>query len=99
MTVAEGAKDHPILAGVRAPFTSEGSLYRSSPLARSATLLLVGTVPGKEPEPVAWTNTYKKARVFYTSLGHPDDFLVGSTTSLRAKGASAGGALSRRRGK
>ncbi|MCP5519905.1 MAG: ThuA domain-containing protein, partial [Verrucomicrobiales bacterium] len=27
-------------------------------------------------EPVAWTRLYgpKQARVFYTSLGHPDDF-------------------------
>jgi type 1 glutamine amidotransferase len=23
---------------------------------------------------VAWTNTYKGGRVFYTALGHPDDF-------------------------
>ena len=27
-----------------------------------------------EPEPVAWTNTYHGGRIFYTSLGHPDDF-------------------------
>ena len=27
-------------------------------------------------EPVAWTNTYNGGRVFYTSLGHPDDFNV-----------------------
>ena len=43
-------------------------------LKDTADVLLVGTIPGKEPEPVAWTNTYKKSRVFYTSLGHPDDF-------------------------
>ena len=36
--------------------------------------LLIGTIPDKEPEPVAWTNQYKQARIFYTSLGHPDDF-------------------------
>jgi len=35
---------------------------------------LVGTIPDKEPEPVAWTNSYKRSRIFYTSLGHPDDF-------------------------
>ena len=33
-----------------------------------------GCQPGKPPEPVAWTNAYKGGRVFYTSLGHPDDF-------------------------
>ena len=74
-TVTEGgAKGHPILAGVRMPFASIGSLYEVSPLSRSAKWLLTGTIPNKEPEPVAWTNTYKKSRVFYTSLGHPDDF-------------------------
>jgi type 1 glutamine amidotransferase len=65
---------HPILKGVELPLLSNGSLYRANPLAASATLLLVGTIPDKEPEPVAWTNRYKSARVFYTSLGHPDDF-------------------------
>jgi len=35
---------------------------------------LIGTIPDKEPEPVAWTNSYKNSRIFYTSLGHPDDF-------------------------
>ncbi len=74
VTAAAGAKGHPILAGVRMPFASIGSLYEVRPLSRSAKRLLSGTIPNKEPEPVAWTNTYKKSRVFYTSLGHPDDF-------------------------
>ena len=74
VTAAAGAKGHPILAGVRMPFVSIGSLYEVSPLSRSAKRLLTGTIPNKEPEPVAWTNTYKKSRVFYSSLGHPDDF-------------------------
>ena len=32
----------------------------------------IGTIPGQEPEPVAWTNLAgpKQARVFFTSLGH-----------------------------
>ncbi|MCI0463894.1 MAG: isochorismatase family protein [Gemmataceae bacterium] len=65
---------HAILTGLKVPFTSKGSLYRPSPLARSARVLLTGTIPGKEAEPVAWTNTYKSAKVFYTSLGHAEDF-------------------------
>ena len=38
--------------------------------------LLVGTIPGEASEPIAWTNTYgpKRARIFYTSMGDPDDF-------------------------
>jgi type 1 glutamine amidotransferase/nicotinamidase-related amidase len=74
VTPAAGATSHPILQGVELPLVSDGSLYRTTPLAASATLLLVGTIPDKEPEPVAWTNRYKSSRVFYTSLGHPDDF-------------------------
>jgi type 1 glutamine amidotransferase len=69
-----GATDHPILKGVELPLLSNGSLYRPSPLAAGVQLLLLGTIPDQPPEPVAWTNRYKNSRVFYTSLGHPDDF-------------------------
>ena len=37
------------------------------------TVLLQGTM-GKESEPIAWTREKDGRRVFYTSLGHPDDF-------------------------
>ncbi|HZN69076.1 MAG TPA: ThuA domain-containing protein, partial [Tepidisphaeraceae bacterium] len=73
VTPAGSAAGHPILRGV-APFDSAGSLYKSTPLAPSATPLLVGRWKDAPEEPVAWTNTHKGGRVFYTSLGHPDDF-------------------------
>jgi nicotinamidase-related amidase/type 1 glutamine amidotransferase len=76
VTAAGGSAGHPILAGVKLPFTSDGSLYEVRPLAESAKPLLIGTIPDQEPEPAAWTNVYKKSRVFYTSLGHPDDFKI-----------------------
>jgi type 1 glutamine amidotransferase len=41
---------------------------------KSTKTLLIGTIPDKEPEPIAWTNRYRKSRIFYTSLGHVDDF-------------------------
>jgi type 1 glutamine amidotransferase len=66
------ARKHPILAGLK-PFTSAGSLYKNTGLARDVELLLTGTIP-KHSEPVAWTRTLKGGRVFYTSLGHPRDF-------------------------
>ena len=69
-----GVASHPILQRVELPLLSNGSLYRTSPLAAGTQLLLIGTIPDKPPEPVAWTNRYKNSRVFYTSLGHPDDF-------------------------
>lgn len=74
VTFAKDAAKHPILAGVEGSFKSIGSLYQVSPLENSATPVLVGTIPGKPAEPVAWTNLHGKSRIFYTSLGHPRDF-------------------------
>ena len=82
VTAAAGAGDHPILAGVKLPLVSDGSLYEVRPLTTTATPLLLGTVPDQEPEPVAWTNQYKRSRIFYTSLGHPDDFTDGQFRQL-----------------
>src|SRR5262245_49969719 len=74
------AANHPILKDVSAEFVTGGSLYKTSPLAAGTTALLIGSVPGQAPEPMAWTYAYKGARVFYTSLGHPMDF---ENTSFR----------------
>jgi type 1 glutamine amidotransferase len=82
VTTAPGAEKHPILDGLKLPFASKGSLYRPSPLKSSATALLIGRIDGKDPEPVAWVNTCKKARVFYTSLGHRGDFAEPSFVRL-----------------
>jgi hypothetical protein len=71
------AVDHPILAGLDLrSFQSVASLYRTRPLAPGTTLLLLGQIPGDRVEPVAWTYRYgpHQAPVFYTSLGHPEDF-------------------------
>jgi type 1 glutamine amidotransferase len=77
LTVTPGASGHPILRGVdAAKLVGNGSLYKVSPLEPGTTPLLIGTIPDKDPEPIAWTHTYgpHQARVFYTSLGHIDDF-------------------------
>ncbi|HZL91651.1 MAG TPA: ThuA domain-containing protein [Pirellulaceae bacterium] len=77
IAIADGAKDHPILRGIEvAELVGNGSLYRVQPLKSTTTPLLMGMIPGQEPEPVAWTNLAgpQKARVFNTSLGHPEDF-------------------------
>jgi type 1 glutamine amidotransferase len=71
--VAPGAEGDPLLRGVSA-IEGRGSLYRSNPLAATAVPLLAGTWRDKPEEPAAWTNAYKGGRVFYTSLGHADDF-------------------------
>jgi type 1 glutamine amidotransferase len=74
VTTAYEVGEHPILADVQTPFKSISSLYQVSPLKKSTKTLLIGTIPDKEPEPVAWTNRYRNSRVFYTSLGHVEDF-------------------------
>jgi nicotinamidase-related amidase/type 1 glutamine amidotransferase len=83
VTIASGAEDHPILNGLKGPYKVRETMYRSAPLADSCEVLLMGKcVDGdgderyrKNPdeyipdEPIAWTNTYRGAKVFYTSLG------------------------------
>jgi len=52
-----------------------GSLYKVSPLAESASPVLMGSVPTADPEPVAWFNKRSDGGTsFYTSLGHIEDF-------------------------
>jgi type 1 glutamine amidotransferase len=66
------AAGHPLLAGV-AEFSSAGSLYRNTPIADDATLLM-GASTDEHDEPVTWTRVHRGGRVFYTSLGHQEDF-------------------------
>ena len=71
------AAGHPILQGVAAKFHSPCWIYRQRPLAGTTKTLLMGRWSKEDPdEPVAWTNTYQNARVFYTTLGHPGDFQI-----------------------
>jgi type 1 glutamine amidotransferase len=77
VTLNEKAKSHPILAGVT-PFVTNGKLYKNPKLAQDATLLLKAKTPDYS-EPVAWARDAKagmRGRVFYTSLGTPDDFKI-----------------------
>jgi len=77
ISVAPGAARHPILEDVHIDaLIGNGSLYKVSPLESGTTVLLTGTIAGEAAEPIAWTHEYgaKRARVFFTSLGHPDDF-------------------------
>ena len=66
---------HPILKGVTLPFESEYTLYKNTPLRPGAQSLLTGTIPGQNPEPVAWVFTRADGgKTFYTSLGGLNDF-------------------------
>jgi uncharacterized protein len=84
VSVHEPQRDHAVLRGVT-PFHARSWLYHVAPLhGDDNTVLLQGTSEGSDKvgreaefpptQPVAWTRTYKGARVFFTTLGHPDDF-------------------------
>lgn len=85
-------KVHPILDGVEEEFESRSWLYQPH-LAAGCDLLLQGEPIEPEilpvPGPVAWTRSHwGGGRVFYTSLGHEDDFEVPSFRAL-LRGAAA----------
>jgi type 1 glutamine amidotransferase len=71
-----GVADNPIIKGMGIWF-SRASLYKTSPVAADAEVLLLGGISGHLlTEPLAWTRIYGpgRARVFYTSLGSESDF-------------------------
>ncbi len=83
-TVTPEGKDHPILKGVDgSKIQGHGSLYKVSPIAKTAHALLQGSIPDHPSEPIAWTNApASKGRVFYTSLGYIDDFTQPEFTQM-----------------
>lgn len=92
VSVVESARNHPVLKGwpkgAAVPFLSH--LYKNRELDPSTTLLLNGLVispdnkPLTEVEPVAWVRSGPNPgqRVFYTSLGSPEDFESGAFRTL-----------------
>lgn len=83
VSIIEAAKKHPILKGVAPSFHASSWLYRvlpDYPTKGSEWLLMGKSVnPDKAAidNPVAWvgTNSYG-AKIFTTTLGHPEDFKV-----------------------
>lgn len=71
--VEPSRESHPVMQGV-GTIRSRGSLYQTSPLAADVELLMMGSIPGGEIQPVAWTRVHRGGRVFYTSLGAQGDF-------------------------
>ena len=85
--IAPGAENSPLLVGVNpANILGSQSLYKVLPLAADVTPLLIGTAKTdtSPPMPVAWTRSYgtKKARIFYTSLGAPEDMEIADVRRL-----------------
>ncbi|MCE7058980.1 ThuA domain-containing protein [Dyadobacter sp. CY343] len=81
VTVNPDQANNPILTGVTGPFHARSWLYRVLPdyPTKGSTLLLTGKAVNADKEaienPVAWTGTNSfGAKIFMTTLGHPDDF-------------------------
>ena len=92
VTVIPERAGHPVLRGVEKAFHARSWLYVVEPLEGDATPLLVGKsvnpAGGRDagPQPVAWTKTHKGGRVFFTTLGHPEDFRVEGVRKLVING-------------
>lgn len=88
VSVVSEAADHPILQGFApARWHSKGNVYHVAPLLdEKANVLLTGKA-GEKVEPIAWTRrTADESRVFYTSLGYPEDFEVRQFRQLLVNG-------------
>ncbi len=86
-TVSSNAA-HLVLTGVKSvPFRVTSHLYKYRNLAPTTVPLLLGRVEGQDSsEPVAWLNTAEDRRVFYTSLGNPEDFQLPAIRRLLLNG-------------
>ncbi|MBK1879206.1 ThuA domain-containing protein [Pelagicoccus mobilis] len=69
--VDENSSD-PLLEGL-APWQRPGKVYRNPEIAQDCQVLLRAQSP-LEDQAVAWKRVNGEQRVFYTSLGLPDDF-------------------------
>ena len=82
------AHGHDLLQGLPAgEWTVSSWLYKTQPLGPQAVPLMMGRVDDLPHVPVTWTNTHSGGgRVFYTSLGHPDDFQLPAFRRLLLNG-------------
>ena len=75
ITAVPEATTHPVLRGVPIEFASDSHLYKYRKTGGTVTPLLTGHLVGRtNVEMAAWSYTGNNRRVFYTSLGGPEDF-------------------------
>lgn len=91
-SVAPGSEEHPVFRGVETGMTLPSWLYVVEPLAEGCTPLLIGKALNPQngrdfgPQPVAWTKANRGGRVFFTTLGHPEDFANDSMRRMALNG-------------
>ncbi|MHC4511616.1 MAG: ThuA domain-containing protein [Planctomycetota bacterium] len=96
VSIIPAMREHPILRGIYGSFPCSSWLYHVEPLAGDCQPLLTGKAMNSNKtdkqdkfpliQPVAWTKTYKGARVFFMTLGHPKDFEEYSVRRLLMNG-------------
>ncbi len=89
VSIIEAAKKHPILTGIDPTFHVRSWLYRVLPdyPTKGSEWLLMGKSVNPDKvaieNPVAWTGTNSfGAKIFVTTMGHPEDFQVESFQHL-----------------
>lgn len=82
------AAQHPVVAGIGLEeFRVPSHLYKNTGLMPWVTPLLSARLANRpEVEPIAWVSTKDNRRVFYTSLGSPEDFQVPQFRKLLTNG-------------
>lgn len=90
VSIIPSAAGHPILKGVDTNFRVRSWLYHVIPLAKPCEQLLWGKPVDPEcppqENPVAWTTENNGGRVFFTTLGHPEDFDIPAFRTLLVNG-------------
>lgn len=79
VAVVPHAASHAVVKGLPQEFHCRSSLYQVSSLANGVTPLIMGKAAGQAgsaASPVAWVRTHKNAKIFCTTLGHPEDFQI-----------------------
>jgi type 1 glutamine amidotransferase len=77
VAIVRDQQSHPILKGLSTTpqWHSAGNVYRVAPLLDDKAVVLLTGAVRDEVHPIAWTRmTADGSRVFYASLGYPDDF-------------------------
>lgn len=87
VSVVPAMTNHPIIKNLPSQqWHSNGNVYLVAPLLdANATVLLTGKV-NDIVQPIAWTRMADKSKVFYTSLGYPDDFKTETFFTLLTEG-------------
>jgi type 1 glutamine amidotransferase len=86
--VIPGQAEHPVLAGIGLEeFSVPSHLYKNPDLPAWVTPLVTARLANRpEVEPIAWVSTKDNRRVFYTSLGAPEDFAIPQFRTLLRNG-------------